>query len=84
MTDTKEDTNLEMVAIAEGGNGKESRTIKGLHLMSDLNPYTNLSSDTLRALLIHIKLIENNYDQWSTAFLRTLMSKQNNGFIDGT
>lgn len=52
--------------------------------MSDLNPYTLLHSDTPGVLLIHIKLEKNNYDQWSTAFRGSLMSKQKYDFVHGT
>lgn len=58
--------------------------MKNLPLISDLNPYTFLSSDTLRALLIHTKLTKNNYDQWLTIFRGSLMSKWENSFIDRT
>lgn len=63
MIDTKKDANLEIVAITEGYDLKESQTMKGLPLMSDLNPYILSSSDTPVAFLIHIKLKKNNYDQ---------------------
>lgn len=52
--------------------------------MSNLNPYTLLSSDTHGFLLIHIKLKADNYDQWLFTFLGSLKAKRKEWFVDGT
>lgn len=60
ITKTKDDTNNEMAAITGDSDRKESQTTKGLLLMSDLNPYMLLSSDTPGVLPIQVKLTKNN------------------------
>lgn len=52
--------------------------------MSNLNRYTFLSSNTPGALLTHIKLKEDNYDQWSLSFLGSLRAKRKNCFTNNT
>lgn len=83
MIETKGDATNEMAIITRSGVEKESPTLKGLPLISDLKHYIIISSETPGSLLIHIKLRKNNYDQWSIAFLGSLMPKRKDGFIDG-
>lgn len=53
------------------------------HLMSDLTPYTIMSSDTSSLLLTNIKLTEENYERWARSFLNAMKGKQKEYFIDG-
>lgn len=54
------------------------------HTMSDLNPYSLMSSDTSGAFLMHIKVCKTNYDQWSSAFLGAMKAKRKECSIDDT
>lgn len=54
------------------------------HLMSDWTPYTIMSSDNSSQLLMNIKLIEDNYEQWARSFLNAMKEKRKECFIDGT
>lgn len=45
------------------------------HFTSDFSPYTIMLCDVFSQLLIHIKLNEINYDQWSSAILTAMTGK---------
>lgn len=70
--------------VPDGTNGKNDRPVQSFPYMSDLNCYTLLSCDTLGALVTHIKLRAENYDQWSLSFIDSLRAKWKDYFIDGT
>lgn len=52
-----------IIMLGGSSNAKGNRTARSVPQMSDLNPYTLLSSDILGALLTHITLKTKNYDQ---------------------
>lgn len=54
-----------------------------LHSTSDLMPYTIMFYDTSGFLLSHIKLKEDNYEQWATSILTYMRGKGRNVLLMG-